>query len=61
MNDEIGDVAAREFAIAFYDALGANRSYDDAYEFGCGGKSARGDGGGVGLYGGTTVLDAEGL
>ncbi|BCL36189.1 AAA-like domain-containing protein [Nostoc sp. MS1] len=35
MNDEIGDVAAREFAIAFYDALGANRSYEDAYEFGC--------------------------
>ncbi|QLE57539.1 AAA-like domain-containing protein [Nostoc sp. TCL26-01] len=35
MNEEIGDVAAREFAIAFYDALGANRSYEDAYEFGC--------------------------
>ncbi|BAT52901.1 hypothetical protein NOS3756_18430 [Nostoc sp. NIES-3756] len=35
MNDEIGDVGAKVFAIAFYDALGANRSYEDAYEFGC--------------------------
>ncbi len=35
MNQKIGDVAAIEFAIGFYDALGANRSYEDAYKFGC--------------------------
>ncbi|MBH8555621.1 AAA-like domain-containing protein [Nostocaceae cyanobacterium CENA357] len=35
MNQEIGDRAAIEFAVGFYDALGANRSYEDAYEFGC--------------------------
>jgi len=35
MNQEIGDEAAREFAVGFYDALGADRSYEDAYEFGC--------------------------
>ncbi|MBU7582282.1 MAG: AAA-like domain-containing protein [Nostoc sp. TH1S01] len=35
MNQEIGDEAAREFAVGFYDALGADRSYQDAYEFGC--------------------------
>ncbi len=35
MNRKIGDRAAIEFAVGFYDALGANRSYDDAYEFGC--------------------------
>jgi len=35
MKKEIGDRAAIEFAIGFYDALGADRSYEDAYEFGC--------------------------
>jgi AAA-like domain/CHAT domain len=35
MNQIIGDRAAIEFAVGFYDALGANRSYEDAYEFGC--------------------------
>jgi AAA-like domain/CHAT domain len=35
MNQAIGDRAAIEFAVGFYDALGANRSYDEAYEFGC--------------------------
>nr|WP_199301698.1 AAA-like domain-containing protein [Trichocoleus sp. FACHB-90] len=35
MNRAIGDRAAIEFAVGFYDALGAGRSYEDAYEFGC--------------------------
>ena len=35
MNKIIGDRAAIEFAIGFYDALGAGRSYQEAYEFGC--------------------------
>ncbi|MGB7440070.1 MAG: CHAT domain-containing protein [Coleofasciculaceae cyanobacterium] len=35
MNKVIGDRAAIEFAVGFYDALGAGRSYADAYEFGC--------------------------
>jgi AAA-like domain/CHAT domain len=35
MNQIIGDEAAIKFAVGFYDALGANRSYEDAYEFGC--------------------------
>ena len=35
MNQAIGDRAAIQFAVGFYDALGANRSYEDAYEFGC--------------------------
>ncbi len=35
VNPEIGDRAAIEFVVGFYDALGANRSYEDAYEFGC--------------------------
>lgn len=35
MNRAIGDRAAIEFAVGFYDALGANRSYEDAFEFGC--------------------------
>ncbi|BAY12101.1 AAA-like domain-containing protein [Calothrix sp. NIES-2098] len=34
MNQAIGDRAAIKFAVGFYDALGAGRSYDDAYEFG---------------------------
>lgn len=35
MSQEIGDEAAIKFAIGFYDALGAGRSYKDAFEFGC--------------------------
>lgn len=35
MNDAIGDKAAIAFAVGFYKALAANRSIDDAYEFGC--------------------------
>lgn len=34
MNQAVGDRAAIKFAVGFYDALGAGRSYDDAYEFG---------------------------
>ena len=35
MNRAIGDRAAIEFAIGFYDALGAGETDDRAYEFGC--------------------------
>ncbi|MBD0264755.1 MAG: CHAT domain-containing protein [Tolypothrix sp. Co-bin9] len=35
MNDAIGDKAAIAFAVGFYRALAANRSIEDAYEFGC--------------------------
>lgn len=35
MSQEIGDRAAIEFAVGFYDALGAGRSVEDAYAFGC--------------------------
>jgi hypothetical protein len=35
MSQAIGDRAAIQFAIGFYAALGAGRSYEDAYEFGC--------------------------
>ena len=34
MNNAIGDKAAIEFAVGFYDALGAGRSIGDAYQFG---------------------------
>jgi hypothetical protein len=34
MNKAIGDQAAIKFAIGFYDALGAGRSYEDAFKFG---------------------------
>ncbi|MEA5464866.1 AAA-like domain-containing protein [Leptothoe sp. PORK10 BA2] len=34
MNQAIGDRAAIEFAVGFYDGLGAGRSYGDAFEFG---------------------------
>jgi len=37
MNQPIGDKAAIEFAVGFYNALGAGRSYQDAFEFGCNG------------------------
>ena len=35
MNQAIGDEAAIGFAVGFYDALGANRSIEDAFEIGC--------------------------
>ncbi|NEU75232.1 CHAT domain-containing protein [Hassallia byssoidea VB512170] len=35
MNDAIGDKAAIAFAVGFYKALAANRSIEDAYQFGC--------------------------
>lgn len=35
MRKAIGDNAAIEFAVGFYDGLGAGRSIEDAYEFGC--------------------------
>jgi hypothetical protein len=35
MNKEIGDRAAIEFAVGFYDALGAGRPVEFAYKFGC--------------------------
>jgi len=35
MKQEIGDTAAIEFAVAFYDALGAGRSIEFAYKLAC--------------------------
>jgi hypothetical protein len=35
MNQTIGDKAAIKFAVGFYDALAANRSYEDCFELGC--------------------------
>ena len=35
MSHAIGDKAAIEFSIGFYDAIGANRSYEFAYRLGC--------------------------
>jgi hypothetical protein len=35
MKKGIGDPAAIEFAVGFYDALGAGKSVEDAYRFGC--------------------------
>lgn len=35
MSKEIADSAALEFAIGFYEALGAGRSIEDAFKFGC--------------------------
>ena len=35
MNQAIGDNAAREFAVGFYDALGAGKSIEFAYKSGC--------------------------
>jgi hypothetical protein len=35
MNGDIQSEAAIEFAVGFYDALGAGKSYDIAFEFGC--------------------------
>jgi CheY-like chemotaxis protein len=35
MNQAIGDKAAIAFAVGFYKALGANRSIEEAYKFGC--------------------------
>lgn len=35
MNQAVGDKAAIVFAIGFYQALGAGRTFDDAYKLGC--------------------------
>lgn len=35
MSEAIGDEAAIQFAIGFYDAIGAGRSIQDSYKFGC--------------------------
>ena len=35
MSQEIGDRAAIEFAVGFYDALGADKGYEFAYQLGC--------------------------
>jgi hypothetical protein len=35
MKQAIGDQAAIAFAVGFYRALGAGRSLEEAYEFGC--------------------------
>jgi hypothetical protein len=35
MNQAVGDAAAREFAVGFYDALGAGRDIEFAYRFAC--------------------------
>ena len=35
MSQAIGDRAAIEFAVGFYDGLGAGRSFEDAYKLGC--------------------------
>ncbi len=35
MNKAIGDKAAINFAVGFYDALGGDRTVEDAYKFGC--------------------------
>ncbi len=35
MSQAIGDRAAIEFAVGFYDALGAGRTFEDAYKLGC--------------------------
>jgi hypothetical protein len=35
MSQAIGDKAAIEFAVGFYDALGAGRSIEFAYKLGC--------------------------
>jgi len=35
MNFAIGDQAAIKFAVGFYDALGAGRTIEDGFEFGC--------------------------
>lgn len=42
MNQPIGDKAAVQFAIGFYDALGAGRSYEEAYNYGRSAISAAG-------------------
>ena len=35
MKKEIDDEAAIEFAVGFYDALGAGKSVEKAFDFGC--------------------------
>jgi hypothetical protein len=42
MSRAIGDAAAIKFSIGFYDALAAERSFADAFEFGCNAISLKG-------------------
>src|SRR5262245_58924326 len=35
MKEAIGDKVATKYAVGFYDALGAGRSYEEAHKFGC--------------------------
>jgi hypothetical protein len=42
MNQAVGDTAARNFAIGFYDALGAGKSIEVAFKFGCNSISLEG-------------------
>jgi hypothetical protein len=35
MKADVSDGAAREFAVGFYDAIGAGKSIEDAFRFGC--------------------------
>ncbi|MFM7449530.1 MAG: AAA-like domain-containing protein [Leptolyngbyaceae cyanobacterium] len=44
MGDEIGDRAAIEFAVAFYDGLGAGRDLEFAYRLGCSAIAMAGSG-----------------
>lgn len=43
MNREIGDRAARKFAVAFYDGLGAGRGYQEAFDLGLSGMANDGE------------------
>ncbi|GAA6622364.1 SAVED domain-containing protein [Scytonema sp. NUACC26] len=42
MNQSLGDRTAIEFAVSFYEALGADKNYDFAYEYACNGISMAG-------------------
>jgi hypothetical protein len=42
MKAAVQDKVALEFAVGFYDALGAGRSHEDAYKFGCQGIQLEG-------------------
>jgi hypothetical protein len=42
MTANVSDDAALEFAVGFYDALGAGKSIDDAFDFGCNAIALRG-------------------
>lgn len=44
MSDSISDDAALEFAVGFYDALGAGRGIEEAFKFGCNAIALKGGG-----------------